>query len=197
MKSTLLHLLLFLLNTFGTLYLLAICLRFLMQLARADFYNPISQVIVKLTNPPLKPMRKLIPGLWGVDLASVVLALLFHALMLEVKVFVVAGSFFSPLTALFWALLGTVLFIIHIYLVVFFVVMIASFIAPYSRHPVLVLCYQICEPLLAPIRRVIPATGGLDFSMFFASIGLIVVRMALYGVASGSGVQVDFLLGYA
>jgi YggT family protein len=195
--TTLIQILLFLISTFASLYLLAICLRFLMQLSRADFYNPISQLVVKLTAPLLMPLRKVIPGLWGLDLASLVLALVFHALVITLMVLVAGGGWLSPLSALFWSLLGTLLYVVHIYLVLFFIIMIASFVAPYSRHPVLMLCQQLAEPLLSPLRRVLPATGGLDFSMFFASIGLFVVRMALYGMAAGAGVPMNVVLGFA
>ena len=194
--STLVSILHFLINTLGSLYLLAICLRFLMQLARADFYNPLSQLIVKLTNPVLMPLRKIIPGLGGVDMASVVLALLFHTLMVEVLILVEHGIIYLPFTVLYWALLGTILFVTHIYLILFFVVMIASFVAPYSHQPALILIYQIVEPLLAPFRKLIPPTGGFDFSMLFASLALMVVRMALQGVAASTGVPLGMLLGF-
>lgn len=194
--STIISILHFLLNTLGSLYLLAICLRFLMQLARADFYNPISQLIVKITNPILLPLRKVIPGLWGVDMASVVFALVFHAVMIEALGLLLHGDFYMPFSVLFWALIGTVLFVSHIYLILFFVVMIASFVAPYSRNPALMLVGQIVEPLLAPFRKIIPPAGGFDFSMLFASLAIVVVRMGLQGVAAGSGVQLGLLLGF-
>ncbi|HMU65773.1 MAG TPA: YggT family protein [Cellvibrionaceae bacterium] len=194
--STVISIIQFLLNTLGSLYLLAICLRFLMQLARADFYNPLSQLVVKLTNPLLLPLRKIIPGLWGIDMASVVLALLFHTLMVELMILVQHGVLYMPFAVLYWALIGTVLFVSHIYLILFFVVMIASFIAPYSSNPALVLCYQIVEPVLAPFRKIIPPAGGFDFSMLFAGLVIMVVRMALQGVAASSGVPLGMLLGF-
>lgn len=193
--STFISILHFLLNTLGSLYLLAICLRFLMQLARADFYNPISQLIVKITNPILLPLRKIIPGLWGVDMASVVFALLFHGLMI-VALGLLHGGLYNIFSVLFWALIGTVLFVCYIYLILFFVVMIASFAAPYSRNPGLMLVGQIVEPILAPFRKIIPPTGGFDFSMLFASLVIVVVRKALQGVAASSGVDLGMLLGF-
>ena len=97
---------------------------------------------------------------------------------------------------LYWALIGTVLFVSHIYLILFFVVMIASFVAPYSSNPALVLCYQIVEPVLAPFRKIIPPAGGFDFSMLFAGLVIMVVRMALQGIAASSGVPLGMLLGF-
>ncbi|RZA05424.1 MAG: YggT family protein [Moraxellaceae bacterium] len=194
--STIISIIHFLINTLGSLYLLAICLRFLMQLARADFYNPLSQLIVKITNPILLPLRKVIPGLWGVDMASVVFALLFHALVVELLILVEHGVLYMPFSVLYWALIGTLLFVSHIYLILFFVVMIASFVAPYSQNPALVLIYQIVEPLLAPFRKIIPPTGGFDFSMLFAGLALMVIRIALQGIASSTGVPLGMLLGF-
>ena len=72
--------LIFIIQTVFQLYLTVVLLRFLLQVARADFYNPISQFIVKATNPPLKPLRRIIPGFGGFDLASLVLALIVQLL---------------------------------------------------------------------------------------------------------------------
>jgi YggT family protein len=193
--STIISIVQFLLNTLGSLYLLVICLRFMMQLARADFYNPISQLIVKLTNPILLPLRKIIPGLWGIDMASIVFALAFHALMIEILV-LTYGTYVSPFKALFWGLIGTLLFVINTYLILFFGVMIASFVAPYSSNPGVTLIIQIVEPVLAPFRRIIPPAGGIDFSMLVASLGLVVIRIALQGIAAGSGVPGQVLLSF-
>ncbi len=193
--STLIEILIFLVQTLASVYLLAILLRFLMQLARANFYNPISQLVVKLTNPVLLPLRKVVPGLWGIDLASLILALGFHWLVLEILVLLKAGTLISPITALIWSLIGNALYVANIYLVSFFVIMIASFVAPFSRHPALVLIFQVAEPFLAPFRRLIPPTGGIDLSLFFASIALYVIRMALNGIAGELGVPGGLLLG--
>ena len=67
-----------LIQTFFTLYIIAVLLRFIMQLSRADFYNPISQFLVKATAPVLQPMRRIIPSVMGVDLAALVLAFGLH-----------------------------------------------------------------------------------------------------------------------
>lgn len=193
--STLIEILTFVIRSLASVYLIAIVLRFLMQIARADFYNPISQLIVKVTSPILVPLRKVIPGLRGIDFASVVFALLFHFLVLEILILLMTGGLHSPLKVLLWSFLGCCLLVVHIYLILFFIIMIASFVAPHSRHPALMLIYQIAEPVLAPLRRLIPPTGGLDLSMFFAGLALYVIRIAILGVGNSVGVPWDLLLG--
>jgi YggT family protein len=193
---TLLQILLFLVKLFGSLYLGIILLRFLLQTARANFFNSISQAIVKLTNPVLLPLRRIIPGLWGIDLASLVLAVLFHWLIMQILLMIGGGPLVAPHFMIAWALIGIVLNIISIYLFAGFILFITSFLAPHSRHPGIILIHQLLEPLLAPIRRFVPPVGGLDFSLFFVGIFLIVLRMATMGIGSSIGVPFDYLVGY-
>lgn len=194
--NTLIEILIFLIRVFGSLYLSLILLRFLLQTARADFHNPVSQMLVKLTNPLLKPLRRVIPGIAGVDLASLVLAVIFHYLVMQIMLMVAGYGLISPLRMLAWSLIGVVLNIIMLYLIGSFVVMIASFVAPYSRHPALILVRQLMEPLLAPVRRFIPPMGGLDFSLFFVGIFLYVMRILVHGIGSSIGTPFPFLIGY-
>lgn len=195
--NTFIQILFFLINLFGSLYLSAILLRFLLQAARADFYNPISQFLVKITNPVLLPLRRIIPGLWGIDLASLVLAILFHWLVMQILILVTgAGSLIGPHLMIVWALIGIALNIITLYLFAGFVLFITSFLAPYSRHPAIVLVHQLLEPLLAPVRRFIPSVGGLDFSLFFAGIFLVVMRMMVIGIGNSLKVPFSYLIGY-
>lgn len=193
---TIIEILSFLIRVFGSLYLSIILLRFLLQLARADFYNPVSQMFVKLTNPILKPLRRVIPGFWGIDLACVVFAILFHWLAMQLLLIVNGHSLVAPHYMLAWSLIGIILNVSMLYTVAGFVLVIASFLAPFSSHPILVLVRQLMEPLLAPVRRVIPPTGGLDLSLFFVMIGLVVIRMAVSGIGSSIGTPFGALIGY-
>lgn len=191
------EILIFLIRVFGGLYLCVILLRFLLQTARADFYNPVSQGLVKLTQPLLGPLRKVIPGFWGVDLASLVLAVLFHWLVMQLMLLVVGYGLVAPHLMVAWALIGVAGNIITIYIFSGFVLFISSFVAPYSRNPVLLLVRQLLEPLMAPIRRFLPATGGLDFSLLFVGIGLYVLRIVVYNIGGYLGTPFNFLVGYA
>lgn len=93
-------------QTLGSLYLLIVMLRFFLQLARADFYNPISQFAVKATNPVLIPVRKVIPGVFGIDMASLVLALALQYLVIQVSALIMGAGIINPVNILIWASLG-------------------------------------------------------------------------------------------
>ena len=82
--SGLIEALIYIIQTLGSLYLLIVLLRFILQLVRADFYNPLSQFIVKATQPLVKPLRRIIPGFAGLDLASLVLAILVQLLLMVI-----------------------------------------------------------------------------------------------------------------
>ena len=194
--NTMIDIILFLIRVFGSLYLSVILLRFLLQTARADFYNPISQLLVRLTNPVLIPLRRVIPGMFGVDIASIVLAVLFHWLIMQIMILVAGGGLIPPHYMLAWSLIGIALNIINLYFFAGIVIFITSFIAPYSQHPALMLVRQLMEPLMAPVRRFLPATGGLDFSLFFVGIFLVVLRMVVQGIGSTIGTPFQFLIGY-
>jgi YggT family protein len=194
--GTIITIILFLIKVFGSLYLSVILLRFLLQTARADFYNPISQLLVKMTNPVLIPLRRLIPGLFGIDIASIILAVLFHWLVMQIMVLIAGGGFIAPHFMLGWSLIGIALNIIFLYLAASFVLFVTSFLAPYSRHPIITLVHQLLEPLMRPVRRFIPATGGIDFSLFFVGIFLVVLRMIVHGIGSTISTPVNFLIGY-
>src|SRR5690625_5655307 len=104
--STLAEIATYLIRTLGSLYLLLVLLRFLFQLVRADFYNPISQFVAKATNPLLMPLRKLIPALFGVVIAALVLALAFHWVLIQALLVLAGFGFLFPLHAIGWALVA-------------------------------------------------------------------------------------------
>ncbi|WP_308364254.1 MULTISPECIES: YggT family protein [unclassified Microbulbifer] len=173
----------FLFATLGILYLFAVLLRFMLQLARADFYNPISQGIVKVTNPPLLPLRKVVPGLFGVDMASVVLALLVGWVMILGSGLLAGLGLINPLSALLWSLLGCLSTVVAVVFVGLLISIVFSWIAPHSGHPALMLLRQLLEPFCAPVRRLIPPLGVIDISPIFVFILLTVVDKLLLGFA--------------
>ncbi|MCS3456188.1 YggT family protein [Aeromonas rivuli] len=167
----------FLINTVFDLYLMVVLLRVWLQWARADFYNPMSQMVVKLTNPLVVPMRRLIPSLGSLDLASVVLALLIAfaklALLKAMNVMVadwLTLGLFALLTVLKKA--GSM---------IFWILLIRAILSWVSqgRNPIEYVMHQLTEPFLAPIRRILPALGGLDLSVLVAFIGLQAVNYLL------------------
>ena len=194
--STLLEIINFLVRLFGSLYLCIILLRFLLQTVRADFYNPVSQTLVKLSNPLLMPLRKVIPGLWGLDIAALVLAILLHWVVMQVLLFVGGFGFVSPLYMIPWSIVGILLNIISIFVFAGFILMIASFFAPYSSNPALLLVKQLLSPMLKPIQRYIPPAGGLDFSLFFFMIALYVIQILIKGIGATFNTPFGLLIGY-
>lgn len=166
-------------NALGGLYLLAVLLRFLLQLARADFYNPVSQAVVRITDPAVRLFRKFIPGYRGIDFSSLVLAMLVEAVFICILILLYGGSIPSAGFIITWAFVGVIYFIINIYYYAIIASIIMSFVMLFSGnmnpHPLLRLVWQLTEPVMAPIRKVLPPMGGLDFSpiFIFIAIGLI------------------------
>ena len=166
-------------QTLGSLYLLIVLLRFILQLVRADFYNPLSQFIVRATQPLLTPLRRVIPGSAGIDIASLVLALVVQLILLGVIITLMGYALPPVLQLLVWALVGITALFLKIFFFALIISVILSWVAPHSQNPAALLVYQLCEPVLAPIRRVLPSMGGLDLSPIFAFIALNLLDMLL------------------
>ncbi|MDO3387598.1 YggT family protein [Gilvimarinus sp. SDUM040013] len=165
--NTLQQMLIYLIQTLGSLYMLIILLRFLLQLVRADFYNPISQGISKATNLFLLPLRRVIPGVYGIDMAALVLALLLQWAAGQLIYLIAAQGLLNPLLILPMGLIGILKMLVQIYFVGMIIYIIASWIAPFSQNPALVLMRQLIEPAMAPLRKVIPAMGPIDITPIF------------------------------
>lgn len=159
-------------QTLGSLYLLIVLLRFILQLVRADFYNPLSQFIVRATHPLLRPLRRVVPSLGGLDLASLVLAILVQLVLIALLLLLAYGAMANPLQMLVWSLIGITGLFLKIFFFALIVSVILSWVAPGSHNPAAELVGQITEPLLAPIRRLLPNLGGLDISPIFAFLAL-------------------------
>jgi YggT family protein len=167
----------YILQTLGSLYLLIVLLRFVLQLVRADFYNPLSQFAVKATQPLLRPLRRLIPGFGGLDLASLLLAILLQIAIMAITLLLAYGTTGNPLQLLIWALIGVTSLFLKIFFFALIISVILSWVAPGSYNPGAQLVNQICEPLLAPIRKLLPSLGGLDISPIFAFIAINLLDM--------------------
>ena len=159
----------FIIKTLGSLYLLIVLLRFILQLVRANFYNPLCQFIVKATQPLLKPLRRLIPSMFGLDMSSLVLALIVQMLLIAVIVSL-KGVMVDWVLLVPWALIALFLLFLNILFYAMIISVILSWVAPGSHNPGAELVAQITEPVLAPFRRIIPNLGGLDISPIFAFI---------------------------
>lgn len=162
----------FLIQTLFGIYEVIILLRFLLQLVRADFYNPISQFIVKATSLPLRPLRRIIPGLAGVDVASLILLLV--VVIVELLLLSVVANLPMPTLPgiIVLALVELLKLLIYVLLFSVFVLAILSWVSPGGYNPVANLLYQITAPLLRPARRLLPPMGGLDLSPMVVMIVL-------------------------
>ncbi|MES2822077.1 MAG: YggT family protein [Pseudomonadota bacterium] len=196
MLTNILHLIIF---TLMSLFLVIVIMRFLLQVVRADFYNPVSQSIVKITMPLLKPLRKIIPGFLGIDMASVVLILLVQlvATLLLSLVHGVGDVFTNPLLVLLWGFVGALSIVSNIFFWCMVITIIGSFLAQFSHHPLIVLANQIIDPLCAPIRKVIPPLGGvLDISPIIILLGLKIVDMLIIRLAVLVQLNPQIVIGY-
>ena len=167
----------YVIQTLGSFYLLIVLLRFVLQLVRADFYNPLSQFIVRATSPLLMPLRRIIPGFGGIDLASLVLAILVQLVLMIITLMLLGVGIGNLGQLLVWSLIGVTSLFLKIFFFALIVSVILSWVAPGSHNPAAHLVHQICEPLLSPIRRILPNLGGLDISPIFAFIALNLLDM--------------------
>lgn len=195
MIANILHLIV---SSLMLLFLVIVVLRFLLQLVRADFYNPVSQGIVKVTMPLLKPLRKIIPGFLGIDMASVVLILLVQFLASAILSVVIGqtGLIANPFLLIAWGFVGALTIMSSIFFWCMIISIIGSFVAPFSHHPLLTLANQIINPLAAPIRKVLPPLGGvIDISPIIILLGLKIVDMLIIRFAMFLGVNPLVTLG--
>ena len=150
--------------------------RFLLQACRADFYNPISQGIIKATDPVLKPVRVVIPTFRNFDIAAFLMAWVVKIVGFAILI-ALASSYMQGIVSLMLLALYEVLrLLLTIYWFAIIIIVILSFIAPGSYHPAVDLLRQITEPVLAPARKLIPPIGGLDFSPILVFMLLVVIR---------------------
>ncbi|MDA3934708.1 MAG: YggT family protein [Gammaproteobacteria bacterium] len=152
-----------LLETLFSLFAALVVMRGLLQWSRGDYFNPVSKIIVKLTDPVLAPMRKLLPAIGRIDTASVIMVLLLQWMAVNILLWPVQHNV-SWLTGLHWALLKSLHLLLMTWLILIFANVVISWLGQQTRHPIIPLIYQLSEPLLRPIRRILPTLGGLDFS---------------------------------
>lgn len=169
----------FLINALAGLYLIAVMLRVVLQAVRADFYNPICQFLVRVTNPALKPLRRFIPGFMGIDMAGVVLLLAVQTLELLLISWIAGPSLqFPGILLLAAAELLRMLAYLYIFSIVIFALL--SWINPDPANPVVPLLWRITGPVLAPARQLLPSMGGIDISpMLVIILLLFLVRLLL------------------
>ena len=186
---------LYLIQTATGIYLLIMLLRFILQLVLADFYNPISQFLVRATNPLVLPLRRVLPAQGRFDPASLVLAILIQWLGIIALLWMSGAALPAISLMLAWSVVGVLGLLVKIYFFALLGMIILSWIAPGASNPAVYLMYQITEPVMAPFRSVLPAVGGLDFSPFLVFILINIVQIALHNVAEGLGLYPALVMG--
>ncbi|NOT85174.1 MAG: YggT family protein [Methylococcaceae bacterium] len=168
----------FLIDTLCSLYILAIILRFLLQWSGADSYNPIAQLLIKITHPPLKFLRRYIPSLRKIDTSALVLALGLQMLADFAILFLkgVTVGIAALCVISFTQLLSLV---INIFIFSIFVSALLSWFNPGAFHAAAGLLQRLSEPLLGICRQMLPEVGGVDFSSLLALILLQLAKMLL------------------
>ncbi|GAB2932267.1 YggT family protein [Rheinheimera gaetbuli] len=161
---------LFLIDTAFSLYLMVMILRLWLQLARADFYNPFSQFVVKATNPLVLPLRRIVPSIGSLDSASLLLAYGITLAKLLVLQMLSAGQIVLVPSLIF----AVIVLIKEIFTLLFWILVIRALLSWFSqgRSPVEYVMHQLTEPVLRPIRRILPPIGGLDLSVLVVLVGL-------------------------
>lgn len=166
----------FLVDITFNLYIMAVMLRFLLQWARADFYNPLAQFLVRITQPVLHPFRRVVPGWGGIDLPALVVMVLLQMLALALLM-IIAGV--SP--RIDYLILRTpaelISLLLNIYLIAIFMRVLLSWISPDGYHPAMTVVLSLTEPIMRPLRAIIPPIAGVDLSPLAAIIAIQVVRM--------------------
>ena len=166
----------FLIDTLFSLYILAVVLRFLLQWTGAEYQNPISQFLVKITHPPLKFLRRYIPSIGKIDTSSIIFALSlqmgadYSILMLKgvsVGIGALAILSFTQLISL----------LINIFIFAVIANAILSWVSPGTYNPATSILHSLTEPLLNTCRKIIPDLGGLDLSPLIALLGLQLLKM--------------------
>ena len=162
----------YLVDALLTMFLYVLILRFVMQLSRADFRNQIAHAVLIVTNPVIMPLRKILPPMGKIDTASVIAILFFAALIVAVNALFLIGKLLPLVPWLQWTIVTVLRSFIAFYTVAIIIYVILGWVIPPGYSPPMALLASICEPLLAPVRRLIPSIGGIDFSPLWVGLVL-------------------------
>ncbi len=170
----------YLISTLLDLYITAVMLRLLLQWVRADFYNPICQFLLVVTNPLLIPLRRVIPSFGQLDTASVALMVALELISVA-TVNYLAGGPLAPAEMVLLAFSKLLLTLLWIYFFLIIALVIISWVGTGLRHPIIPLMVQLTRPVLAPFRRFLPPVGGFDLAPLFALIAIQFLIILLTG----------------
>jgi YggT family protein len=170
--------LIFLIDTIFSLYLFALVLRFLFQWSGADYQNPLSQFLIRITHPPLRILRRFVPSFGRIDTAALALMLALQMLS-DTLIFLIQSTLPSMGFIAIWSLAQLLDLVLNIFFYAILIRALLSWIGPTQYNPAVSLLYSLTEPLLQASRRLLPASGGMDFSPIIPIIGIQLIKMLL------------------
>lgn len=175
--------------------LFLIAIRFLAQLCSVSPYNPISVGVRKTTDLVVGPINRLIPAGKRLNIGALVALILCQTAYIAVMLAILSRfDAFNLIQALIWSALGVAGLLINIVFYSVLAMIVVSFLAPQSNHPAVEFIWQLTEPVMAPLRNIIPSMGGLDFSPILLFIGINVIRVSLTNMAIAVGMP-TFVVG--
>ena len=177
----------YLLQTGLGFYLIIVMLRFIMQLVMADFYNPISQFVFKATQPLVGPLQTILKPIGRFDPASLTLATALQIAVIVLLLTLNNVTTPNPVTLFLWGFVGALGLLVKIYFYALLATIILSWISPGGSNPAAYLLHQITEPVMAPVRSLLPPMGGLDFSPIVVFILINIIEIALRNIAQSIG----------
>ena len=180
MPSNIASALVFIVNALTSLYLLVLLLRFWLPWLRADFRNPLAQGILKLTSPIVIPLRRIVPSFGRLDTATILVAFIVQYVgILLILLIIGASAAFSAIATT--ALVKLVILSVNLFMFAIFIRIVLSWISPGQYNPATAIITTLTEPLLGPVRRIIPSMGGFDISPIFVIIALGALTRLLMG----------------
>lgn len=171
--------LIFITRTLVDLYIITFVLRIIMQWVRADFRNPLTHFILRITNPLVIPLRRFVPPIGGLDTATLIVVMVLELIVTIVVANITCGGEANILQLISMTILRVIYLTLRVYLFIILIYVIMSWINPGTYNPAARLMESIANPVLQPMRRLIPQIGGLDLSALFALIGIQAVTMLL------------------
>ena len=167
-----------LIRTLGELYIFIMLLRFILQIVKADYYNPISQGVIRVTQPVINPLQKIVPKVANIDISPILMAIILKAIILY-AIYALANHLIALPSLSIYALVG----VLNTFLdLIFYAVMgsvIISWIAPDSAHPAPQLLLQVTTPIYRFIGKALPPIGGFDLSPIIIFIAIQIIQSQL------------------
>ena len=177
--STFMSAVTFLIQTIFDLYLIIVILRLVLQFFEVDYYNPLSQFVVKVTNPLVLLLRRVLPRVSFIDISALVLFLLIDLIKFILLISLTGFTMVGPLSLLVLVIADLIRQTLNLFFYVVLISVVLSWVSSYRSHPMMDALYKITEPLLAPVRRVIPPIAGFDISPIVVLIGLKLLSIIL------------------